>query len=525
MPAPTVDAQHDVSLACPACNSLIAANATLCAACGSKLTVELSVARVADPKRAYQAARRITEFAGSAASIAAWAKTLQTGTLRVASTRGWDETVGFVSTLAADGVQAAVRLTAPPRRGAATSSLPRFMLVTAAVAALAAGAAIFTPDAEPPVAPRDALPADVVTASPGAPPMPAPARIAMAEPATAPAQTRAGLDFAAISRSIVLITTAEGSQGSGFVVAPGVIVTNRHVIGERAAGAVVDVTFVFEGATQKVSARIARVGKRLDLAVVECSGECATLPALALGKLAATPLGTTVFALGNPFGLTLTLSKGIVSSKERSINGLLFVQSDVSVNPGNSGGPLFNEQGEALGVVTAKAMYGEGITFVLPIEYAVQGGDPVLDGFVPITQDFSPEMLALMQQAKVEPGAEAQFAERGDAAPEEEIQLAAAAGANNAYGVRFLLRIGRRSQASPDGPFYLVVEQSNGFRGVFPMPNMSAPRKVGESEQAGVVYLYEYRGTLAGGPSLSPGDRLAVRFGDDRVSNRLELGQ
>lgn len=528
MSASPVDAQPDASLACPACQSLLAARATLCAACGSALTVELSVAPIADAKRAYQTARRIAEFGGAAAATAAWAKTLQSGTLRVASPRGWDETARFVSALAAEGVQAAVRLTAPPRRAAGAMPPPRLIVAALAAAAFIGGAAWFTRDpetaAETPQAAAVAAPQDLSVLPP--PDALAPARVAVpAQRASAPGvfAPRASLDFNAIRRSIVLITTAEGSQGSGFVVAPGVILTNKHVIGERTAGSVVDVTFVAGGQTQKVSARLARVGKRLDLAVVQCGGECETLPALGLGRLAATPLGTTVYALGNPFGLTLTLSKGIVSSKERNLNGLLFVQSDVSVNPGNSGGPLFNEQGEVLGVVTAKATYGEGITFVLPVEYALQGGDPVLEGFVAVDGDFSADMLALMEQAGVEPGAEGQYAAQAEGPPTEELQLTAAAGAENAYGVRFLLRLGPRSQANADGPFYLVVEQANGFRGVFPMPNMAAPRKVGESQQAGAVYFFEYRGVLANGPRLGAGDKLAVRFGDDRVSNRLIL--
>lgn len=529
----------DAALTCPACGSVVAASVSLCAACGSKLTVELSVAPIGDPKRAYQVARLVAEFAGSAGAVAAWAKTLQAGTLRVTSPRGFSDTVGLVSALAAQGAQAAVRLTAPaskaPQRG---HPLARVAAVTLVVAAVAGGAAWYARDSSPPVAPAAAAAAQPgVAAAPATPPQTAQlagGQAAVAAEAEAPADApvapnaQRAIDFDAIRQSIVLITTSEGTQGTGFVVAPGVIVTNRHVIGRLTMGQVVDVTFGPDGTSTKASARIARVAKRLDLAVIQCGGECEALPALALGRLASTPLGATVYALGNPFGLTLTLSKGIVSSKERNLDGILFVQSDVSVNPGNSGGPLFNERGEVLGVVTAKSAQGEGITFVLPIEYAVQGGDPVLDGFVPVAAEFSADMLAAMERAGVSSGEEARYAARSSGLPDEELQLGAAAMLNasgTAYGVRFLLRIGPASMATKDGPFYLVIEQAAGGRGVYPMPDMSAPRKVGESAQAGDVYLYEYRGTLPSGARLTPGDRVAVRFNDDRFSNKVELAR
>jgi hypothetical protein len=91
-----------------------------------------------------------------------------------------------------------------------------------------------------------------------------------------------------------------------------------------------------------------------------------------------------VYAVGTPIGLDLSVARGIVSHTGRRLGDVVFLQTDLAVNPGNSGGPLLDEYGRVVGVVTAKATQAEGIGFAAPIEYAGEG--------------FSEELTALMRR-------------------------------------------------------------------------------------------------------------------------------
>ncbi len=79
--------------------------------------------------------------------------------------------------------------------------------------------------------------------------------------------------------------------------------------------------------------------------------------------------GDEVFAIGNPLGLERSVSRGIVSTRNRSFQGLVYIQTTTQINPGNSGGPLFNARGEVVGVTNMKAVFGEGIGFAIPVSY------------------------------------------------------------------------------------------------------------------------------------------------------------
>ena len=79
--------------------------------------------------------------------------------------------------------------------------------------------------------------------------------------------------------------------------------------------------------------------------------------------------GDEVFAIGNPLGLERSVSRGIVSTRNRSFQGLVYIQTTTQINPGNSGGPLFNSRGEVVGVTNMKAIFGEGIGFAIPVSY------------------------------------------------------------------------------------------------------------------------------------------------------------
>jgi len=140
------------------------------------------------------------------------------------------------------------------------------------------------------------------------------------------------------------------SLGSGFVIdATGVIVTNNHVI-EGAD----EITVNFNDGT-KLTATLVGTDEKTDLAVLKVE-PAAPLKALPFGDSEGLRVGDWVMAIGNPFGLGGTVTVGIVSARNRDINSGPydnFIQTDASINRGNSGGPLFNMDGEVIGINTA----------------------------------------------------------------------------------------------------------------------------------------------------------------------------
>ncbi len=79
--------------------------------------------------------------------------------------------------------------------------------------------------------------------------------------------------------------------------------------------------------------------------------------------------GDTVFAIGSPLGLERSVSEGIVSTRNRNMDGIVYIQTTAQINPGNSGGPLFNSRGQVVGVINMKLTFGEGLGFAIPISY------------------------------------------------------------------------------------------------------------------------------------------------------------
>lgn len=141
------------------------------------------------------------------------------------------------------------------------------------------------------------------------------------------------------------------SLGSGFVIDPtGLIVTNNHVIKDADE---IFVNFV-DGSKLKVQ-RVLGVDEKTDLALLKVTPKT-PLKAVKFGSSKKARVGDWVMAIGNPFGLGGTVTVGIVSAKNRDINSGPydeFIQTDAAINRGNSGGPLFNMQGEVIGVNTA----------------------------------------------------------------------------------------------------------------------------------------------------------------------------
>lgn len=157
------------------------------------------------------------------------------------------------------------------------------------------------------------------------------------------------------------------SLGSGFIIdKDGYIITNNHVI-ERA-----DQIKVRLADEREFSAEIIGRDPKTDLALIKIDS-FRDLPSVTLGDSDALSVGDWVITIGNPFGLTHTVTAGIVSAKGRVIGAGPyddFIQTDASINPGNSGGPLLNVRGEVVGINTAIVATGQGIGFAIPINIA-----------------------------------------------------------------------------------------------------------------------------------------------------------
>jgi len=165
-------------------------------------------------------------------------------------------------------------------------------------------------------------------------------------------------------------TYTSQALGSGFVWSPdGIIVTNNHVV-EGASR----ISVIFQDGT-KVPARLIGVDPDSDLAVLRVDSK--GLQAAPIGTSSDLMIGETVIAVGNPFGLSGTVTTGVVSALGRSVPSKEagrtftdFIQTDASINPGNSGGPLLNIEGKVIGINTAIYAQAQGIGFAIPVDRA-----------------------------------------------------------------------------------------------------------------------------------------------------------
>jgi S1-C subfamily serine protease len=177
-----------------------------------------------------------------------------------------------------------------------------------------------------------------------------------------------------VTKAVIGVKT-DKMRGSGFLINPaGYAVTNYHVIVD--AGSSVKV-ITFDG--KEMNARVVATDPDRDLALLNL--EVTGYPFLPLGKLTDAAIGREVYTIGDPLGLSRSVSRGIVSSvrqgKLKNQVTLTLIQTDAAINPGNSGGPLISPEGLVLGVVTLKAGRPDspisGIGFAVSSEDIISG--------------------------------------------------------------------------------------------------------------------------------------------------------
>lgn len=166
--------------------------------------------------------------------------------------------------------------------------------------------------------------------------------------------------IARIKKSIVEIKLEDGA-GSGVIVDPaGIVVTNRHVIGNRRT-----VTIRDSGGNE-FEGKVVRSDGNIDYALIKVD-----IPEAKPVTLNKDPVreGMTVVAIGHPLGLDFTVTKGIVSSANRTMHNVDYIQTDVAINPGNSGGPLIDEEGEVVGINSWTRTDAQNVGFAIPVSY------------------------------------------------------------------------------------------------------------------------------------------------------------
>ena len=166
-------------------------------------------------------------------------------------------------------------------------------------------------------------------------------------------------------------------QGSGFIISTdGLILTNAHVV--RGAS---EVTVKLSD-RREFRAKVLGADSATDVAVLKVDAQ--DLPAVAFGDAKQVQVGDPVLAIGSPFGFEQTATQGIVSAKARSLPGdsnVPFIQTDAAVNPGNSGGPLFDANGRVIGInsqIYSRSGGFQGLAFAIPIDVALNVKDQIV---------------------------------------------------------------------------------------------------------------------------------------------------
>lgn len=203
--------------------------------------------------------------------------------------------------------------------------------------------------------------------------------------------------------AVVVVKTAAGLGSGFFINKKGYLITNFHVIaGEKK----ISVTqFLQEGQVMRrvvdKEVEIIATAPFHDLAVLRLKNPETEITPVVFAPEEKLGIGETVFAIGNPLGLERTVTEGVLSQTHRNFGGILYLQVDAPVNPGNSGGPLFNARGQVIGIINMGVPTMEGLNFAIPAHHATY----ILDHIDAFAYDASnPESGYVYPDAPRRPG-------------------------------------------------------------------------------------------------------------------------
>jgi serine protease Do len=177
-----------------------------------------------------------------------------------------------------------------------------------------------------------------------------------------------------VGPAVIKVSSPSGT-GSGVIInADGYAVTNAHVVQGETNLRVTVWLPQDDGSLKRTiidDVEIVAVNSHVDLALIAIphGEEIDEFTYALLENEESIEVGQPVFAIGNPLGLERSLSQGVISTTQRNFEGLTYIQTDAAVNPGNSGGPLFNTRGEVVGITNMGILFGEGLNFAIPARY------------------------------------------------------------------------------------------------------------------------------------------------------------
>jgi serine protease Do len=260
------------------------------------------------------------------------------------------------------------------------------------------------------------------------------------------------------------VTRRGGSLGSGFIVsADGYVVTNNHVIAPARNGATVEEITVTLQDRKEYRARLIGRDEASDLALLKI--DAGNLPFVRFGDSTRTRVGDWVVAIGNPFGLGGTVTAGIVSALHRNIGSGAYdryIQTDASINQGNSGGPMFDINGNVIGINTALISPtggNVGIGFAIPAEQArpivesLRRGQRVQRGYIGVSMQEVDESVAGALGVPKDRGTLIRSVTPGSAAARAGIQQG-----------DVIVSVGGRPVTPDESMAYLVAQQPVGSR-------------------------------------------------------------
>jgi serine protease Do len=385
-------------LPCPTCRQPVDLEAEMCLQCGASLLVDVILpSPVTDGRVRYRLSRALSNLPG-APPLAEIQSTLVASS--PAAVRGVTRACAHavLPLLAESRLRGTIaRHVKRAQRGG--PSLRTAAIGIAAVALLALGWVGWQQLVRP-LAPRE------IRVTSAEEPLPS---TAAARPAAVGGRSTRELAQAALRAAASL--RCRDSVGSGFFVAPDLLVTNAHVLCPAAESIEVGLSD-----DRKYWGQVVRRDDGIDLGLVRVSG--ASVQPMPLGDVGDIAVGDRVVIVGSPVGLDFTVQEGSISNLQRSANGVAYLQLDAKVSPGNSGGPVIDSEGRVVGIVSMKVSGAgvEGIGLAVPVNYVYE---PPLDFVAPPTPAAAASSAFRQMVARAEGAAHSGIREAHADAPEE----------------------------------------------------------------------------------------------------------